>query len=775
MRGPRRFRSKLIIVTCASLVMGLAASLGVALHSIHRLAGESSSIIREGLATSSRADLGGHIEDTAHQVDLLFRQAIAELDTAADVTQSLVDHDRELIALSRMGDATSILRDEFEFRANSRQWTTRSVEPCVTAVWGYLLDQHQQISPPVREAIRSTALADIIYPAVMRRGLDKLQVYYVGPPEAPYVRLCPWTDIVGTFDKEYPGHNEHNFWDFFFPGLLDGWSSWAAHPDLLKRLPTQATFIAPYEDAAGGGLIMSIFRPVWRRDRSFAGAVAMDLTLEQLHSFVEHVRFTGSGFAFLAQQNGNVVAVNPAGQATLGLSASSNTRAGVSLLERTLDHSTAPAVAALTLPNDDAVRSDEIEIDHKVYVVVLKRLPPFNVFMPKVGIVPEAWTLGFVVPKDEIFAPLTAAETAMDRRTREIVSSQVIIAGATLVVMLLGVLLISRRMTGALQALADAASRIMRKDYAGRVVVTSRDELGHMASAFNAMADEIQEYTRGLERLVDVRTSELRKASEDISYLNKRLEAENLRMGAELDVARRLQRMVLPQPHELRGAPDLEIAALMQSATEVGGDYYDVLPAPNGVYLGVGDVTGHGIESGVVMLMLQTAFRTLVAADERDLGRMMAVVNKVLHENIQRSQLDHSATLSLLQVTGDAIHVTGQHEEVILCRHDGVVQRVSTMGLGFPIGLVADVQPFVAASSLPFEPGDVLLLYTDGVTEAENPAAEQYGMDRLCEVLARHHGADAQGIVDAAIADITKFMGSRGILDDITLVVAKRR
>jgi len=192
------------------------------------------------------------------------------------------------------------------------------------------------------------------------------------------------------------------------------------------------------------------------------------------------------------------------------------------------------------------------------------------------------------------------------------------------------------------------------------------------------------------------------------------------------------------------------------------------------VHIGIGDVTGHGIEAGVLMLMLQTAIRTLVAAEEHDLGRMMSVVNKVLHENIQRSALDHSATLSLLELAGTELRVTGQHEEVIIVRRDGAIERVSTMGLGFPIGIMPDIQPLVAVSTLRFDPGDVLILYTDGVTEAEDPANRQYGIESLCAVLSRHRGASASEIKDAVLADLVAFKGSRGVLDDITLFVTKR-
>ena len=106
---------------------------------------------------------------------------------------------------------------------------------------------------------------------------------------------------------------------------------------------------------------------------------------------------------------------------------------------------------------------------------------------------------------------------------------------------------------------------------------------------------------------------EMRLASAEIGRLNEQLKAENLRMSAELDITQRLQQMVLPRPSELLSLGGLSVAAYMQPATEVGGDYYDVLSAGNGhgaVKIGIGDVTGHGLESGVLMLMVQMAVQT---------------------------------------------------------------------------------------------------------------------------------------------------------------------
>ncbi|MEB3279171.1 MAG: SpoIIE family protein phosphatase [Lyngbya sp.] len=254
-----------------------------------------------------------------------------------------------------------------------------------------------------------------------------------------------------------------------------------------------------------------------------------------------------------------------------------------------------------------------------------------------------------------------------------------------------------------------------------------------------------------------------------------RLTAENLRLSAEIEVIQKLQKMVLPKAGELESIPDLEIASFIQPADEVGGDYYDVLQQDNQVKIGIGDVTGHGLESGLLMIMAQTAVRTLQESQQTDPVKFIDILNRTLYGNIQRMSSSKNMTLALLDYTNKSIKLTGQHEEVILVRSEGNLERIDTVDLGFPIGLDADVAEFIDQQTIPLSAGDVIVLYTDGITEAENMQGEQYGLERLCEVIVKSHQNSAENIRQAIVEDVWSYIGKQKIFDDMTVVVIKQK
>jgi len=303
----------------------------------------------------------------------------------------------------------------------------------------------------------------------------------------------------------------------------------------------------------------------------------------------------------------------------------------------------------------------------------------------------------------------------------------------------------------------DIAARKMAAGEAGSVTLENRDELGQVVHAFNRVAVALV------------------GANREIQQLNDRLTADNLSMSAELDITRRLQQMILPRHEELRQIPELDIAGFMEPAFHVGGDYYDVLTHEGGILFGIGDVTGHGLESGVLMIMVQTAVRTLLASKETDPVKFFTALNSAIYDNVQRMDSDKNLSLALVGYKDGLLRVSGQHEEMIVVRADGGIERIDTIDLGFPIGLDKDIAAFIAEIKVSLAPGDGAVLYTDGITEAADRAGRLYGMERLCAVLSREWGRSAAEIREAVIGDVRRHIGGHTVYDDITLLVMVRR
>lgn len=303
-----------------------------------------------------------------------------------------------------------------------------------------------------------------------------------------------------------------------------------------------------------------------------------------------------------------------------------------------------------------------------------------------------------------------------------------------------------------------------------------------MLSAKNQVTDLVEGLKTGANDYLTKPISQTELLARIETHLNLReLSAENVRMGAELDIARQLQEMVLPTPDELSRIEQLDIACHMEPAEEVGGDYYDILPHNGSLKIGIGDVTGHGLESGILMLMAQTAIRTLITADVTDPVRFLSILNSTIFNNVQRMQIDRMMTLSLLDYKDGRVRLSGHHEEMILVRKNGRVERVDTVDLGIFVGMMEDISEYIAETSVSLNPGDGMVLYTDGITEAHpaglDPLPENlYGLDRLCDVVSRNWEKPAEGIRKAVIKDVHRHIEKKnGMRDDLTLLVLKQK
>lgn len=212
----------------------------------------------------------------------------------------------------------------------------------------------------------------------------------------------------------------------------------------------------------------------------------------------------------------------------------------------------------------------------------------------------------------------------------------------------------------------------------------------------------------------------------------------------------------------------------MHPAEEVGGDYYDFIETRFGErWVAIGDVSGHGVESGLVMMMTRTAIASLVEdVPNRSPRDVFVRTNGIIRENISRLGSMRYMTLNIIRLLPDRLVVSGKHQDLLLWR--AATRTVETVvNKGTWIGAFDDVESGTDTQEVLLGVGDQLLLFTDGITEAMNGANEMFGQDRLTELFAQRasdpNPADA---LHAIIAAVKRFHARQD--DDLTLVLLRR-
>jgi phosphoserine phosphatase RsbU/P len=256
-----------------------------------------------------------------------------------------------------------------------------------------------------------------------------------------------------------------------------------------------------------------------------------------------------------------------------------------------------------------------------------------------------------------------------------------------------------------------------------------------------------------------------------VEEATRRQMAERARLEKEMEIATRIQTSILPGDVTV---PGLEIAATMLAASEVGGDYYDVIAVEDGCWIGIGDVAGHGLGTGLVMLMMQSGIgalaRKLPDASPRDL---LLALNAMLVDNVRLrlGQREH-ATLTLLRIHRDGrLSYAGAHEEILILRAaTGACERLATPGPW--VGAKLDIAAGTVESRAQLYPGDLLVLYTDGIIEAvARQGRERFGIERLIALVEANRTATPTVVRDLLLSAVTDFAAA--LDDDVTLLVAR--
>ena len=253
-------------------------------------------------------------------------------------------------------------------------------------------------------------------------------------------------------------------------------------------------------------------------------------------------------------------------------------------------------------------------------------------------------------------------------------------------------------------------------------------------------------------------------------YFNEAVERR--RMEQELQLAASIQEGLFPA--ELPGLNGYELAATNRPARHCGGDYYDVLPYTTAegeaaYLLCVADVSGKGLPASLLMSSMQATLRALLGRIPR-LTDLAVHINELLYVTTPSNKYVTAVLFAIEPTTGKCQYVNAGHTQCLHLKADGTAHWLAATGT--PFGLMAGL-PY-DESAIQLECGDMVALYSDGVTEAQNSSEDEFGEERLTQVLLPISGKPAPMIVDSLLESIDTFAGELPQYDDITIMVVKR-
>lgn len=254
---------------------------------------------------------------------------------------------------------------------------------------------------------------------------------------------------------------------------------------------------------------------------------------------------------------------------------------------------------------------------------------------------------------------------------------------------------------------------------------------------------------------------------ENARLMESRLQQE--RLERELQLASEIQQRLQPTaPPQVDG---YELQGISFPCYEIGGDYYDFIVREDGrLVIALGDVSGKGTAAALLMSSLHAAIHAQTGSHESLVGTISAV-NRYLADNIPSNRFVTLFCAELDPETGALSFLNAGHNPPLIVHSSGTVEQLAAGGL--PLGIKRDADYKEGRTQL--QRGDVLVIYSDGVTEATSPSGEEFGPTRLYEVVQRNVDASAAGIRDRIESALTKFAQGTLAADDITLVIVKRQ
>jgi len=311
-------------------------------------------------------------------------------------------------------------------------------------------------------------------------------------------------------------------------------------------------------------------------------------------------------------------------------------------------------------------------------------------------------------------------------------------------VSIIGAVILSMVIIRPIKKISYGASVIGKGDFSYRIEVNSSDELGRLAAEFNQMTEMIQD--------------------------SKEKEIETRIMNEQLEIARDIQEGLNPMGYYNKKG--IQIKGSTKAAKGVGGDYFDYIDIDEDrVCALISDVSGKGVPASLVMVMIRTVFTSYITRKDIDCASVVKAINDSLSADFA---IDKFATLFFMiynRATEELSFANAGHGPLFCYRaSENVCTRTSLDGV--PIGIMDEVD--YKQAKVKFHPGDMVILYTDGITEMRNNTKEEYGLHRVHKLIMANHDMSAADVLELLINDVEIFRGETPPHDDTTAMVFKR-
>jgi len=494
----------------------------------------------------------------------------------------------------------------------------------------------------------------------------------------------------------------------------------------------------PYIDAGGHGLMVTCSIPVSSTQKGFFWVIGADVTIQTINQKIINTQIGELGYAFLLDNNGNVIA-----------------RPELSSEDKKWDESFEAGNMLLSdNPDLAAIAKNMTEGKKGITMCSLSDGDKYVAYAPLNN---TKWSMAIVLPVEEIIAPALTTQSKINEYTDETstiinleaekVRNTYLILFIIIIFMVAATsLLLARTIVNPITTLIKGAKALGSGDLDSRVHINSGDELETLAGSFNKMADDLQEYMVELQRTT----------------------AEKTRLIKELEIAKGIQRSFLPEKEpEISG---IDISASNVAATEVGGDFYDFIPIAKDQWgLTIADVAGKGVPAALFMALSRTLVRASTTGNP-NVSESIEKANELICADAKTGMF-----VTLFYAILDAKkkrlrYVNAGHNPPLLLKQ----QKGNTVLLkakGIALGVIEDIE--LEEEEIQLEKGDLITLFTDGVTEAINQKEEQFGQQRLLSLIEKNRGLSAREIISKIEAEVTAFSGGQPQFDDITLMIIK--